>query len=269
MSKVLIIYGANFAANKVETIELVDPIPCTGILISPTTKSFTTLGETQQIIPTVTPAYTTDTIHYTSSNTDIATVSDSGLITSVGVGSATITVTCGEQSATCTITSTVEIDLDAIGYAVNGKYYGESMNLSADPPKNYINISSGVRGRIYYSTTEYGDYRIFYGTANDGKYAIPLPKGATSVTITAPEGLRQRTFFILANMNEKQTYATGADGNCALGIASYLSVSGTSYPTTIDFSEYADIANGFICSVYAPSSGDASQVSGHTTMVFA
>lgn len=264
MKKALVINGASFAENKVETITISEPIPCTGITLSQNSISSTAIGTEVTLTATVTPVDTTDTITWVSSDTDVATVAN-GTVTITGIGSATITAMCGTQSATCAVTATHTVDADTAYHAENGAYYGESMDLQAG--KNHIGRASGVRGRLYYSTEEYGLYRAFSNVAFDGQYCIPLPKGTTKVTITPPEGLRTRTCFVLANANEKQTYVTGADGNSALGIYPFVNGSGTSYPVTIDISEYTD-ANSFIMSVYAPTSGDASAVTGHTMLEF-
>lgn len=268
MSKALVIKGANFAANKIETITLTEVIPCTGISITPTTVAFDTLGATQQITPTLTPVDTTETVYYVSSDTDVATVSASGLITSVGVGSATITVTCGGQSATCAVTATNVVVMDDEYYADNTHSYSNSINLSANPPKNYIGTNSDTTtNRLYYSTDEFGVYRAFSETSNNGKYLIPIPKGASTVTVTPPEGLRTRSYLILANANEKQTYIRGSDGQCALVIAYFESTWNGAVPHVYDISEYTESANGFVLQVFGKNS-IASEVTGKTTVVF-
>lgn len=58
---------------------------------------------TIQLIATIEPANTTEEIVWSSSDEKVATVSETGLVTAVSVGSATITVTCGKVSATCGI----------------------------------------------------------------------------------------------------------------------------------------------------------------------
>ena len=77
------------------------PVPCTGITLSSETLTFTESG-TQTLTATVTPDGCTDTITWESDNTSIATVSD-GVVTAVANGSATITATCGEYSASCSV----------------------------------------------------------------------------------------------------------------------------------------------------------------------
>jgi hypothetical protein len=53
----------------------------------------------------VSPDNATDkTLKWSSSNSAVATVDNSGNVTAVGLGTATITVACGEQSARCSVT---------------------------------------------------------------------------------------------------------------------------------------------------------------------
>lgn len=66
-------------------------------------------GSTKQILATVLPADATNkSLHWTSSNSGVATVSSSGLVTGVGAGTATITATShdGGKTATSNITVT-------------------------------------------------------------------------------------------------------------------------------------------------------------------
>lgn len=59
--------------------------------------------ETVQLTATVEPANTTDELVWSSSNESVATVSETGLVTAVSVGTATITVTCGTVTAACRV----------------------------------------------------------------------------------------------------------------------------------------------------------------------
>jgi len=80
----------------------------TGVTISPETLSITD-ATNAQLTATVSPADAPDkTVTWSSSNTDVATVSETGLVTGVAVGNATITVTTtsGSKTATCSVTVT-------------------------------------------------------------------------------------------------------------------------------------------------------------------
>ena len=81
-------------------------VAVTGVTLLPTTATLT-VGETTTLTPTVAPATATDkSVTWLSSNTSVATVSNSGVVTAVGAGTATITVTTtdGAFTATCTVT---------------------------------------------------------------------------------------------------------------------------------------------------------------------
>lgn len=97
----LIIPGADFSANKLTTVSF-DAVPCTGISLSSSSAAFDAVGETATITATLTPANTTDTLTWASSDNTVATVVD-GVITAVAAGSATITATCGNQTATVSV----------------------------------------------------------------------------------------------------------------------------------------------------------------------
>ena len=64
------------------------------------------VGNTVQLTGTVNPSNTTESTLWTSSNTDVATVRDTGLVTAKSAGTATITFknSSGTMSATCKIT---------------------------------------------------------------------------------------------------------------------------------------------------------------------
>jgi len=62
------------------------------------------IGNSVTLVPTVLPAEATDwTIAWSSSNETVATVDQSGKITAVGEGTATITAAIGDVKATCTV----------------------------------------------------------------------------------------------------------------------------------------------------------------------
>lgn len=61
-------------------------------------------GDTFGLKVTTDPEDTSDEIEFESSDEDVATVNSRGLITAVGEGHATITVTCGDETEFCEVT---------------------------------------------------------------------------------------------------------------------------------------------------------------------
>ena len=79
----------------------------TGVTLAPATASVN-IGATTQLTATVAPANATNkTVSWTSSNTAVATVGTTGLVTGVATGSAIITVTTVDQAKTATSSITV------------------------------------------------------------------------------------------------------------------------------------------------------------------
>ena len=99
------IYGNSVTSNAVSlTVDAVT-VPVNGVSLN---KSETTLtvGGTAQLTATVTPTNATNqNVTWESSNPSVATVDESGKVTAVAPGEATITVTTedGSKTATCTV----------------------------------------------------------------------------------------------------------------------------------------------------------------------
>lgn len=98
----------------------IDPsyVECTGITIDKSSITFSIPGTTQ-ITATPTPANTSDPVTWSSSAPSVASVSDSGLVTAVSNGTATITAKCGEYTATCNVTVAF-IQRGTVDYSVDG-----------------------------------------------------------------------------------------------------------------------------------------------------
>ena len=103
---------ANISSVPVTITVTAAPTPATGISLNKTTLSLT-VGGSEQLNATVEPADTTDTVQWSSGNTDVATVDGTGKVTAVGIGTATITAKVGDHTAECTVdvVKTVRIEL--------------------------------------------------------------------------------------------------------------------------------------------------------------
>jgi hypothetical protein len=84
------------------------PVDVTGVTIAEEDQTIV-VGDTLQLTATVAPSDATNTdVSWSSSDTDVATVSSSGLVTAVAAGSATITVTTDEGDKTDSISLVIK-----------------------------------------------------------------------------------------------------------------------------------------------------------------
>lgn len=176
MSRALVIPTADFSANALEQITITEPVPCTGITLDQATGEITVIGNTLTLTPTLSPADTTDTVTWASSDTTVATVSN-GVVTTVGIGTATITASCGNYSASCTITSRAflaGVNLGGVNLA-GGTLAGGGNGLA------YLSAVSS-RGTIIGGSGTLGLYRAYEEVMY---YPIPMPNGTKRIRITS------------------------------------------------------------------------------------
>lgn len=139
-------------------------IPVTGVSLNKQATSIQE-GSTEQLTATVAPSNATDqSVSWTSSNTSVATVNSSGLVTAVSAGSATITVTTtdGSKTATCAVTVT---------QAATVQYRLTNTMVAG---KSYL-ISNGNSGSVYLLSNEANGSRTLKGvaaTVTDGIVSI-------------------------------------------------------------------------------------------------
>lgn len=171
MARTLVISNVDFSVNKLDTV-VFNEKACTSIELNKATDEIKAIGSTSTLIATVTPADTTDTIIWSSSDNEVATVSG-GVITAVGCGVATITAECGEFSDSCVVTVT---HIANFGYALN-RYLGKADN------KEFLDGGDLNDYAIGFSAT--GDTRkISYSDRTFDRYPYIIPKGAAKIVIT-------------------------------------------------------------------------------------
>lgn len=95
-------HTGRFSVVKTPVTITVAPKPATDISLSKSELTLTA-GESASLTATVTPEGSTDTVVWSSSKTDVATVDATGKVTAVAPGEATITATAGTKTATCTV----------------------------------------------------------------------------------------------------------------------------------------------------------------------
>ena len=162
------------------------PIPTT-VTLSTSAISFTVLGQTQQLVPSVSdqdgkPLAGAD-VSWSSSNTGVASVSSSGLVTAVGAGSADVTATAGSATATAQV-SVVQTPTQLVKVSGDGQTSNTATTLTA-PLVVQVNDAGGspVPGTTATFTVSLGDGSTGAGTAvtdADGRASTTFTTGTVS-----------------------------------------------------------------------------------------
>jgi uncharacterized protein YjdB/regulation of enolase protein 1 (concanavalin A-like superfamily) len=213
--------GACFmdASGSAKACGTTTTVSVTGVSVSPTTVSLS-VGGTEQLTATIAPTTaTTKTVSWKSSNTAIATVSSSGLITAVAAGSATITVTTtdGSKTATCAVTisasgeafvpdpsKTYYIDCPYLGYRIAADGESEDAYTTStsttgadvewkftDKGNGYWHIDRAAGGTMPRLRTDNSEYADMQPTAWTGSYTYyDFTTGSSTGTyfLTLPDG---------------------------------------------------------------------------------
>lgn len=125
-----VVHACSVSHSNITVSNKVD-IPVEKITLDKTSVSLKKNG-THKLVVTVSPENTTDkTILFQSSNDNVATVSNDGVITATGGGTATITVKVGNKTATCKVTVNVpQTGIKAYGSTSRTAEIGKTLKLA-------------------------------------------------------------------------------------------------------------------------------------------
>ena len=135
-----------------------------------------TVGKSVKITATVEPKDTFDkTIVWTSSDNNIATVSDDGRVTAISVGVAIITATCGDVSASCTVTVTPIV--------------ATSIRLSKDDVELGIGFTCTLKATVYPNNATnknvtWSSDNVDVATVSEDGFVRAIAEGVAYITAT-------------------------------------------------------------------------------------
>ena len=131
-----------------------------------------------QLTATIAPQNFTDAVTWTSSNEDVATVSDTGYVEICGAGTAVITVTAGNVNASCTVTvpqliNWIEFDEDELELKA-----GETYQLKPD-----ISPSTATNQTLKYTSL---DSKV--AEVSDSGLVTAISEGEAKIRAEATDG---------------------------------------------------------------------------------
>ena len=98
--------------TPVDTEPVPTDVPCVGLTISDSSIVFVEAGKGWMLDITRNPENTTDELVITSSDENVVSVTQNGLLTAVGPGNATITITCGSVVRECQVSCTFQTETE-------------------------------------------------------------------------------------------------------------------------------------------------------------
>ena len=169
-------------------------VPVTGITLAQSSLTLNGAGDTGQLTATINPSDATNQgVLWGSNNTDIATVSQIGLVTAVSVGTTFVTVTTndGGELDTCPIVvNAVLVD----GVTINQSTL--SLNGAGDTGQLTVTISPS---NATDQTVTWSSNDDSIAAVNASGMVTAVSVGTTYVTVTTNDGSRQDTCPIVVN----------------------------------------------------------------------
>ena len=169
-------------------------VPITGVTLDKTTGTLN-VGESETLVATVTPDNTTEdkTVTWTSSDPAVATVAN-GVVNAVAPGTATITATAADVSATYT----VEVKQPLTGIALNATSENLIKGQEFDLKVSYVPANATDKVAITWATSD-----ETVATVENGKVKA-LKEGTAVITATAKVDGTNREYTATCEINVEE-----------------------------------------------------------------
>ena len=166
------------------------------------------LGASQQLSPVVKPSYSTDSVVFLTDDSSVLTVSSSGVVQAVGVGTATVTAAAGNQICAYTIvvsmdSSMIVTEMD-LSLSSNTIYVGNSVSASLQ-----VRPSSASN----YATVTLTSSNEKIATVNSFGRVTGVAPGKATITATCGSVVATTTVTVLALPTDSSTGTSGTTSN--------------------------------------------------------
>ena len=152
-------------------------VTATGLTVAETTVSLAK-GTTKMLDIEITPNDFADTITFKSSNTDVVTVAENGLLTAVAPGSATVKIIVGSKSASVKVTVTQAVT----------KITLNKSTLSLDVPETYQLTATVAPTDASNQVLEWTSSNEAAATVDQNGLVTAVGNGTAVITATATDG---------------------------------------------------------------------------------
>ncbi|MCR5450730.1 MAG: Ig-like domain-containing protein [Solobacterium sp.] len=153
-------------------------VPATSITLNASSLTVNE-GETAQLTAIVTPANTTDIVVWKSSDASIVSIDETGKITGVSGGEATITATAGTVSAECLVTVVIPAEKIEILTEVSEIEYGKSETLEVT-----FTPSDTTHQKVTWASSDES-----IATVDENGVVTAVGEGKVTITATSEGGL--------------------------------------------------------------------------------
>ena len=239
------------ASCKVTVYEQQSTISVTSVSISRTSLTLD-IGASYTLSCTVLPSDATNkSCTWKSSNTSVATVSNSGVVTAVSAGTATITVTTsdGGKTASCNVTVNEAVSETVNVTSVEMTDKALTMNTGGTRTLTYtIYPSDATNQNVTWTTSDAGVV-----TVSSSGYVTAKKAGTATITVKTSDGgytdqcvitveYVQPTF---ATISSSVTATTATVNTTLSGDVSQITDAGVEYSLSSDFSESSVVHGSF------------------------
>lgn len=180
------------------TVQPADPVAPTSITVTPSTQSVT-VGKEVQLTATVLPTTATQTVTWESSNTSVATVDQSGKVTTKATGTATITakttVAGSNMSGQCALTVVDGVKKVTIAEPTTTTIYANGTSTTLPTSVTLTATVETTGGSTQYPvtwTSSNTNVKVTPTSGNSNQAVVSVGSGylsaQTSATITAKAG---------------------------------------------------------------------------------
>lgn len=218
---------------QINSETLTEEVNVNGIAISQPNIRFVKAGETYQLSAKVLPIEATNkSISWTSSNPNVATVTDSGLVTAVSNGVTTITAKTQDGGYTATCEVTVEIpeapnipvtNVNLNTQRITLSQVGSSYQLKAEvTPTNATN-----------QTVVWASSNPDIAMVNNNGLVTAVSEGSTTITATTQDGQKVATCFVTVHIESSSSGTSGGGSSSPATPTPHLITTGETDSGTI------------------------------------